>query len=64
MSNHLHYRYHPTIAELNPEDYNTIQFIRYTASSSIANNYVHENLLGHSNIRDLEAWALAALPLH
>jgi len=62
-SNHLHYCYHPTIAELNPEDYNTIQFIRYTASSSVTNNYVHENLLGHSNIRDLEAWALAALPL-
>ena len=62
-SHSLHYRYHPTIAELEPFDYNAVQFVRYTASSRIANNHIHENLLEHSNIRDLEAWALDALPL-
>ena len=63
MSRHLHHRYHPTIVELDPMDSNAIQFIHYTASSNIANNYIHKNLLGESNIHDLEAWALTALPL-
>ena len=54
-SHSLHYRYHPTIAELEPFDYNAVQFVRYTASSRIANNHIHENLLEHSNICDLEA---------
>ena len=63
-SQSLRYCYHPTIAELDPMNYNTVQYIRYTASSNIANNDIHENLLKSSNIRDLEAWALDALPLH
>ena len=62
-SHSLHYRYHPTIAELDPMDHNAVQYIRYTASSSISNSPIHENLLGESNIRDLEAWALNDLPL-
>ena len=62
-SHNLHNRHHPAISELNPMDYNAVQFIRYTASSSIANNHIHENLLEDSNIRELEAWALAAFPL-
>ena len=40
----LHYRYHPTIAELDPMDHNAVQYIRYTASSSISNSSIHENL--------------------
>ena len=62
-SQSLHYRYHPTIAELDPMDYNAVQYIHYTASSNVANNHIHENLLESSNIRDLEAWALDAFPL-
>ena len=62
-SHSLHYRFHPTIAELDPLDYNPVQYIRYTASSSVANGHIHESLLENSNIRDLEAWALAVLPL-
>ena len=62
-SHSLHYRFHPTIAELDPLDYNPVQYIRYTASSSVANGHIHESLLENSNIRDLEAWALADLPL-
>ena len=62
-SHNLHHRYYPTIAELEPLDYNAVQYIRYTASSSIGNSHIHENLLESSNIHDLEAWALAALPL-
>ncbi|EDR11748.1 uncharacterized protein LACBIDRAFT_323910 [Laccaria bicolor S238N-H82] len=62
-SHSLHYRYHPTIAELDPMDYNAVQYIRFNASSSIVNGHIHEHLLEDSNIRDLEAWALAALPL-
>ena len=62
-SHNVHYHYHPTFAELDLMDFNTIQYICYTASLSIANNSTHENLLGESNIRDLEAWALNALPL-
>ena len=62
-SHHLHNRYYPTISELDPMDCNAVQYTRYTASSSIANNHIHENLLEDSNIRDLEAWALATLPL-
>jgi len=63
-SHNLHFQYHPTIVELNPMDYNAIQYICYTASSSIVNGHIHENLLESSNIHDLESWALAALPLH
>ena len=59
-SHSLHYCYHPTITELEPFDYNAVQFVRYTASSRIANNHIHENLLEHSNIGDLEVWALSA----
>ena len=62
-SHSLHYCFHPTIAELEPMDYNAVQFVRYTASSAIVKNHIHENLLEHSNISNLEAWALAALPL-
>jgi len=62
-SHNLHHRFYPAIAELNPMDHNAVQFIRYTASSSIANTHVHENLLEDSNICDLEVWALDALPL-
>lgn len=62
-SHNLHNRYHPIIADLEPMDYNAVQFIHYTASSSIANTHIHENLLGDSNIRELEAWALESLPL-
>jgi len=63
-SHHLHNRFHPTIADLDPNDYNTVQFIRYSASSSIIDNHTHENLIEESNIPNLEAWALAAFPLH
>ena len=62
-SQSLHYRYHPTIAELEPTDYRAVQYIRYTASSSIVNSHIHESLLESSNINDLEEWALTALPL-
>ena len=62
-SHNLHHLFYPTIAQLNPVDHNTVQFIQYTASSSIANTHVHENLLEDSNIHKLEAWALDALPL-
>jgi len=63
-SRNLHYCYHPTIKELEPTDYNTVQYIHFNASSSVVNSHIHENLLESSNIHDLEAWALAALPLH
>ena len=59
----LHYRYHPRIEELDPMDYNAVQYIRYSTSSGVVNDHIHENLLESSNIRDLEAWALAALPI-
>ena len=62
-SHNLHHRFYPAIAELDPTDHNAVQFIRYTASSTIANTFVHENLLEDSNIRDLEVWALDELPL-
>jgi hypothetical protein len=62
-SHNLHHRFYPAIAELDPMDHNAVQFIRYTASSSFANTHVRENLLEDSNIRDLEVWALDALPL-
>jgi len=62
-SHNLHNRCYPAISELDPMDCNTVQYTRYTASSSVANDHIHENLLEDSNIRDLEAWALAALPL-
>lgn len=61
--NSLHYHYHSTIAELNLMGYKAIQFISYTTSSSIANSHILENLLEDSNIHDLEAWVLTALPL-
>ena len=63
-SRNLHYRYHPTIEELEPMDYNVVQYICFNASLSVVNSHIHENLLESSNIRNLEAWALAALPLH
>jgi hypothetical protein len=62
-SHHLHYRYHPTIAEFDPMDSNPAQFICYNASSSVASGHIHDNLLESSNIRDLESWALTTLPL-
>ena len=62
-SQSLHYRYFPTIGEIDPMDYNAVQYIRFNASSGVVNGHIHENLLESSNIRDLEAWALAALPL-
>ena len=62
-SHNLHHRFYPTIADLDPMDHNAVQFIRYNASSSIANTYVHENLLEDSNICKLEVWAQEALPL-
>ena len=61
-SHNLHNRHYPTISELDPMDYNAVQYVRYTASSSVADGYIHENLLEASNIRDLESWALDALP--
>ena len=62
-SHNLHHRFYPIIADLDPMDHNAVQFIRYNASSSIANTYMHENLLEDSNIRKLEVWAQEALPL-
>jgi len=62
-SQSLHYRYFPTIKELNPMDFNTVQYIWFNASSSIVNGHIHKNLLESSNIHDLEAWALATLLL-
>jgi len=62
-SQHLHHGYHPNIAELDSTDNNPIQYIRYTVSSSVFQGHIHETLLGDSNIRDLESWALDALPL-
>ena len=61
-SSNLHHRFYPTIAELDPNDNNPIRYIRYTASSSVFLGHVHETLLKSSNVRDLEAWALDALP--
>ena len=62
-SHNLHNRHYPVIADLEPMDCNAVQYIRYTACSSVANTQIHESLLQDSNIRDLEAWALDALPL-
>jgi len=62
-SQHLHHGYHPNIAELDPTDNNPVRYVRYTASSSVFQGHIHETLLGDSNIRDLESWALDALPL-
>ena len=62
-SQHLHYGYHPNIAELDPTDSNPVRYVRYTASSSVFQGHIHETLLEDSNIRDLESWALDALPL-
>ncbi|KIJ91056.1 hypothetical protein K443DRAFT_100525, partial [Laccaria amethystina LaAM-08-1] len=59
----LHYRYLPAIAELNPTDYNTVQYVRYTSSSSMVNEGVREDFIETSTINVLESWALAALPL-
>jgi hypothetical protein len=59
----LHSRYLPTIAEFNPTDYNSVQYVRYASSSSVVNERVHRNLLETSSINVLESWALAALPL-
>ena len=62
-SSNLHHRFHPIIAELEPMDCNPVRYVRYTASSSIFQGHIHECLLETSNIRDLESWALDALPL-
>jgi len=62
-SSNLHHRFFPTIVELNPLDHNPIQYVRYTASSSIFQGHVHECLLERTNIRKLESWALDNLPL-
>jgi len=62
-SSNLHHHYHPTIAELKPMDYNPVCYICYTSSSRIFHGHIHENLLGSSNVSDLESWALDALPL-
>ena len=61
-SSNLHHRFYPTIAELDPNDNNPIRYIRYTASSSVFLGHVHETLLKSLNVRDLETWALDALP--
>ena len=63
MSSNLHYCYHPTIAELDPMDDNPIQYVCYTASSSIFQGHIHGTLLENSNICNLKSWALDALPL-
>ena len=62
-SQSLHYRYHPIIAELEPMDYRAVQYIHYTASSSIVNSHIHKSLLESSNISDLKEWVLTTLPL-
>jgi len=59
----LHSRYLPAISELDPTDYNSVQYVRYTSSSSLVNEGAHENLIKTSSINVLESWALAALPL-
>jgi len=61
-SHNLHNQYHPTVSKLEPNDFNPVRYIRYTASSSISPGHIHETLLENSNIRELEIWALAALP--
>lgn len=61
-SHNLHSRFYSTISELEPTDLNPVRYIRYTSSSSIFTGHIHEALLENSNIRDLETWALAALP--
>ena len=62
-SHHLHSRFHPSIAELEPNDINPVRYIRYTASSSVFLGHIHATLLEDLDIRNLETWALAALPL-
>ena len=61
-SHNLHNRFHSTISEFEPTDLNPVRYIRYTSSSSIYTGHIHETLLENSNISDLKAWALAALP--
>ena len=59
----LHHRFYPTIAELDLNNNNPIRYICYTASSSVFLGHIHETLLKSSNICNLEAWVLDALPL-
>jgi len=62
-SHNLHNRYHPSISELEPNDFNPIRYLCYTTTLSVFHGHIHETLLENSNVCELEAWALVALPL-